>query len=78
MSICQYFFCYESKYGNDIFKDEFWEKPGIMKIQLEREYFMLEKRNCKNVVYMEVYIASGNSNCNNKEEGEYGWKLYMT
>lgn len=68
--------------GTIFLKMNFGKNPGIMKIQLEREYFMLEKetakRNCKNVVYMEVYIASGNSNCNNKEEGEYGWKLYMT
>ena len=64
--------------GTIFLKMNFGKNPGIMKIQLEREYFYAGKRNCKNVVYMEVYIASGNSNCNNKEEGEYGWKLYMT
>ena len=73
-----FFFCYESKYGNDIFKDEFWEKSGYNENKVGKGIFYAGKRNCKNVVYMEVYIASGNSNCNNKEEGEYGWKLYMT
>ena len=50
--------------GTIFLKMNFGKNPGIMKIQLEREYFMLEKETAKM--------------CNNNEEGEYGWKLYIT